>query len=75
MEFLPDFLVEAFQTTVGFTLLLIIRSWSFFWKILALYRTASRKHKAWFVILFFVNTIGILEIIYLLAFSSRPKRA
>jgi len=75
MESLTEFLPDVFQTTLGFILLIVFVSWNFVWKILALYRSASRKHKAWFVVLFFVNTLGILEIIYLAAFSSRPKRA
>ena len=43
--------------------LLII--WSGFWKGLALWHSARRAQPWWFVILLFVNTLGILEIIYL----------
>jgi len=75
VESLTEFLPEVFQTALGFFLLIVFVAWNFVWKILALYRSASRKHKAWFVVLFFVNTLGILEIIYLTSFASRPKRA
>lgn len=46
----------------GLTLLLL---WSFFWKGLALWHSAQRRQPWWFVILLIVNTVGILEIIYL----------
>jgi hypothetical protein len=41
--------------------------WSFFWKGLALWHSARRGQPWWFVILLVVNTVGILEIIYLFA--------
>lgn len=71
LEILPD----VFQSAFGAVIFVIIFLWSFVWKILALYRSASRKQRGWFVVLFFVNTAAILEIIYLLAFRNRPKRA
>jgi methionyl-tRNA synthetase len=40
--------------------------WSLFWKGLALWTAGKRKEKIWFIVLFLVNTAGILEIIYLL---------
>lgn len=40
--------------------------WHLFWKGLALWKSASKKHLAWFIILLMVNTIGILEIAYIL---------
>ena len=70
-----ELLPELFQTGVGLLFFIVAIAWAAFWKILALYRTASRKHKVWFIVLFFVNTAGILEIIYLLIHNSRPKRA
>ena len=75
MDTVVSMLPEIFQGTVALSLLLVAAVWSFVWKILALYRSASRKHKIWFVVLFFVNTAGILEIIYLLVHINRPKRA
>jgi hypothetical protein len=59
----------AFGVTAGifgsFVLLALV--WSFLWKGLALWRAAKRGDKWWFVILLIVNTLGILEIIYLFA--------
>lgn len=39
--------------------------WSAVWKGLALWHSARRREPWWFVILLLVNTLGILEIIYL----------
>jgi hypothetical protein len=51
------------------TVLLPVVLWSLFWKGMALYRAARNGQKWWFVILLIVNTVGILEIVYLLFFS------
>lgn len=39
--------------------------WSVVWKGLALWHAARRGEPWWFVVLFLVNTAGILEIVYL----------
>lgn len=39
--------------------------WTFVWKGLALWRSAGLRQKWWFIIILVVNTLGILEIIYL----------
>jgi hypothetical protein len=48
-------------------LFVVLILWSIFWKGLALWHSAQRKQPWWFVILLIVNTVGILEIIYLFA--------
>lgn len=47
----------------------VVLLWSLFWKGLALWHSAQRKEPVWFVIILIVNTIGILEIIYLFAIA------
>lgn len=54
-------------------ILIILMIWSTFWKGLACYEAGKRKEKLWFVILFIVNTIGILDIIYLLTRKKMKK--
>lgn len=44
---------------------IIFLTWSLIWKGLALWQSASRRHLAWFIILLVVNTMGILEILYI----------
>jgi methionyl-tRNA synthetase len=43
--------------------------WSFVWKGLALWQSARNGHKGWFVALLLINTIGILEILYVYVFG------
>lgn len=40
--------------------------WSSVWKGLALWHAARRNEKWWFIALLVINTVGILEICYLL---------
>ena len=48
-------------------LLPLVLLWSAIWKGLALWHAAKRNHPIWFVVLLVLNTVGILEIIYLFA--------
>ncbi len=45
----------------------LIFLWSVLWKGLALWHSSRRGQAWWFVIFLVVNTLGILEIIYLFA--------
>ncbi len=45
--------------------------WSVVWKGLALWRAAREGSKPWFVALLIINTLGILEILYLYVFSKK----
>lgn len=52
--------------------LTIVIIWSLIWKAIALWHAARNSQLAWYIVLVIVNTVGILEIIYLLFF--RKKR-
>lgn len=54
-------MIGSFWTIV----LAIAVVWSLFWKVWALWAAGNRKEKVWFIVLFFVNTLGILDIYYL----------
>jgi len=45
---------------------LLVITWSIIWKGLALWKAAKKDQKVWFVIFLFINTVGLLEIIYLI---------
>jgi hypothetical protein len=47
--------------------------WTIPWKGLALWKSAKRGDRAWFIVLLLVNTLAILEIIYLLFFSKEKS--
>jgi len=53
-------------------LLVIAMVWSIIWKGVALWKSARYGQKAWFVVLMIVNTVGVLEILYLAFFQKRP---
>lgn len=55
-------------------LIIIAAIWSSVWKGFALYRAGKVQDPVWFVVLFLVNTLGILEILYLFVFSKRTSR-
>jgi len=44
----------------------LIALWSIPWKALALWRSARYSQKWWFIVFMLVNTVGLLEIFYLL---------
>ncbi|HEY4508806.1 MAG TPA: DUF5652 family protein [Candidatus Paceibacterota bacterium] len=46
-------------------LIIIVTLWSLVWKGIALWKTARLSQKKWFIVLFLVNTLGILDIIYI----------
>lgn len=48
--------------------------WSLIWKGFALWRAARADQAAWFTVMLFVNTAGLLEIVYLLFVAPRPVR-
>lgn len=53
-------------------LFVIIQIWTFFWKGLALWRSARSSQKYWFVafiFLFPLNDLGLVELIYLFRFA------
>jgi len=45
--------------------------WSMAWKGVALWRAGKNAHLGWFIALFIINSLGILPIIYIFAFSKR----
>lgn len=51
------------------SLWLIALLWTFFWKGLGLWRSAQQKQNIWFVAILIINSLGLLEIIYLFSFS------
>lgn len=47
--------------------------WTLFWKGPALWKSARRGDTAWFVTLLLLNTVGILDILYLFIFSRKER--
>lgn len=64
----------SFQNPGSWAVFSLLLVWSLIWKGLALYRAGANRSPGWFVVLLIFNTLGILEILYLLLFSKRRKR-
>jgi len=47
-------------------ILYLIIAWSVIWKGIALWHSARNKQLVWYIALLIINTVGILEIVYLL---------
>ncbi|MEK6833420.1 MAG: DUF5652 family protein, partial [Nanoarchaeota archaeon] len=57
------------QWGIAVWILIAILIWSAVWKLIALWKSARKNHLVWFIILALVNTVGILEILYVYIFS------
>jgi uncharacterized membrane protein len=53
--------------------LIVLIIWCLVWELLALWKSARKKHLVWFIVLGLTNTLGILEILYLFIFSDKIK--
>ena len=51
------------------TVLVLLILWTLPWKGYALWKAARSKSPWWFIVLLVVNTLGILEILYIFLFS------
>ncbi len=52
-------------------IMLLLVAWSLVWKGIALWKAARRDQTAWYVVLLLLNTVGILEIVYIFAVAPR----
>jgi len=57
------------QLGIPIWLFIIILSWTIFWKLLGLWKSARKGSVIWFIIIALFNTIGILPILYIYVFS------
>lgn len=65
-----------FPVLTGLMVALIILAvvWSGAWKGVALWRAARNGHLAWYVALCIVNTLGIMEIIYIFVIDRKKPQ-
>ncbi len=47
--------------------------WALPWKGVALWKAAQNSHKKWFIALLIVNTMAVLEIVYIFFFSKEKQ--
>ena len=56
-------------------ILILILAWTLPWKGIALWKAAKNHHKGWFIALLIVNTLAILEIIYIFYFAKKKTES
>lgn len=66
---MPENFTTFLSTHTWILILAVV--WIIPWKGVALWKAARNRSVAWFVILLIVNTLGILDIIYIFAFSGK----
>jgi len=67
---MPFFDLQYFATAVANpAVLLAITAWTLVWKGIATWRAARNNQLYWFVALLLLNTVGILDIIYIKFFQ------
>lgn len=54
-------------------LIYLLMAWTLPWKGIALWKASRRGQKIWFIIIFLLNTLAILDIIYIAFFSEEKK--
>lgn len=55
-------------------IILIIMLWVLPWKAVALWKAARLSHKWWFIALIVINTLAILDIIYIFIVARKAKK-
>jgi len=55
-------------------LIYLVMIWTMPWKGWALWKAAKNEQKVWFIVLLLVNTLAILEILYIFVFSEKRHR-
>ena len=63
-------IIAGFGTIVGLAGLI----WTLYWKAMSLWHAVKNGEKKWFAALLVINTVGILEILYLYVFSKNKQR-
>jgi hypothetical protein len=59
----------------NYWIILLITAWTLPWKAVALWKAAHSKQTVWFVVLLILNTLAILEIVYIFYFSKKKVPA
>lgn len=56
------------------TAIALVAIWTLVWKAVALWKSARKNQPIWFILLLVINTLGILEILYIFIFSKMGRK-
>ena len=64
-------IADSLGVTLGAALVImtLLSIWALVWKGFALWKASQKKSIPWFIVLLIINTVGILEILYIFVFS------
>ncbi len=57
--------MNAYLSSNQLVLTIILLIWTIPWKIYSLWIASKNNHKGWFIAIVILNTVGLLEIIYI----------
>jgi hypothetical protein len=67
--------MPALVRELGWLIIVAAVIWTLSWKAMALWKAARLGQRWWFMVLLVINTLGLLEILYLFVFSRRKTSA
>jgi hypothetical protein len=72
---IPGINADSFAAGITFAIVaLIFVIWVTYWKFHAIWKAVHHNQKIWVVVFLLVNTLGILEILYIHVFSKYKKQ-
>ena len=63
-----------YETPFLLLIIMVLSIWSIIWKGFALWKASRKGQRNWFVAMLIINTLGILEIIYIFYFQKKEKK-
>lgn len=63
--------MEQFLAEYGKVVILLLMLWTLPWKGVSMWRAARNGHKVWFVALLLINSLAVVDIIYIVWFSRK----
>ncbi len=72
-DFMSGSVPSSFSGDMG-VLFAVFMLWSLVWKGMSLWKASQNKSKPWFVVLLVINTLGILDILYIYIFSKKSNK-
>lgn len=62
-----------FEALLNSSWLYLLLLWTLPWKGVALWKAVKNSHKKWFIALLVVNTLAVLEIVYIFYFAKKSE--
>ncbi|MFH1789516.1 MAG: DUF5652 family protein [bacterium] len=74
LKFAPQIFNDITTGSQTWIILMLIALWVIPWKAVALWKSARNNQKGWFVVLMLLNTIAIVDAIYIFIFSDKKGK-